>query len=53
MSDSDWLWLVAIISGPTVLVLLAAILRGYSIKIWRDHPGAIIRPRKRKADDDE
>ena len=36
MTDADWVWLLAIVSGPTVLVLLAAIIRGYSIKIWRD-----------------
>ena len=45
MTDSDWVWLLAIVSGPTVLVLLAAIVRGYSIKIWRDQ--------HRRGDDDD
>ena len=44
MSDGDWLWLLAVVAGPTVLVLLAAIIRGYSILIWRHKPG--------KGDDD-
>lgn len=38
MSDETLITLVVILSAPTALVLAVALLRGYSVKIWRHRP---------------
>lgn len=38
LSDETLIALVVILSAPSALVLAIALLRGYSVKIWRHRP---------------
>ncbi len=38
LSDDTVVALVVVLSAPTALVLAVALLRGYSVKIWRHRP---------------
>lgn len=38
LSDDTIVALVVVLSAPTALVLAIALLRGYSVKIWRHRP---------------
>lgn len=38
LSDDTIVALVVVLSAPTALVLAVALLRGYSVKIWRHRP---------------